>query len=346
LIQTITLLVRFLFTIEFNTFVMKKTLSILIPLIVLAVAGGYFIASAGSDNFGSDTAGGNSGEPGSSAETEAYVPGNKFNDYWYDGKAELSSYTLNQARYGEMREGNAVLVFVTEDFSLSELTKADGNNGAKVPVLKVNFDKKFLTGIYPYSMLMTTAVPVDMNRYPRALKVSGSVQEWCGHTYTQLNLSGNKYEFMEHSYFPGEGDQSATTKATLTEDELWVRIRLAPDKLPVGKADLLPGVFYTRLKHQPMTASQVELSKSPDPDATGTTIYTISWPNGSRTLKISYQNDFPHMIEGWEDIFVSGWGEGAKSLTTKATRNKTLKLDYWNRNKNSDLPLRKDLGLE
>lgn len=323
---------------------MKKTLSILLPLVVLVVLGGYYIASAGS--------GTESDNPGKFSEPESSeVDGNSaensgFNDYWYDGNAELNSYTLQQARYGEMREGNAVLVFVTEDFSLSELTKHGGNGGTSVPVLKVNFDKKFLTGIYPYSMLMSVAVPLDMKRYPHALKVSGSVQEWCGHTYTQLNLKGDKYEFMEHSYFPGEGDQAATTNAILTEDELWVRIRVAPDKLPVGKADLLPGVFFTRLKHQPMTPSKVELSKSPDPDATGSTIYTIAWPNGSRTLKIRYQNDFPHLIEGWEDAYVSGWGAGAKTLTTTATLNKTLKLDYWNRHNNSDLPLRNDLGLE
>ena len=38
----------------------------------------------------------------------------KFNDYWYRGEAELNSYTLEQARYGEIHKGEAVLVFVTE----------------------------------------------------------------------------------------------------------------------------------------------------------------------------------------------------------------------------------------
>jgi hypothetical protein len=40
-----------------------------------------------------------------------------FNEYWYQGKAEITSYDLQQARYGENREGSAVLVFVSEDFS-------------------------------------------------------------------------------------------------------------------------------------------------------------------------------------------------------------------------------------
>ncbi|MBK6893010.1 MAG: hypothetical protein IPH00_07720 [Flavobacteriales bacterium] len=43
------------------------------------------------------------------------APSAEFNTYWHQGKAELSHYALTQARYGELRDGNAVLVFVTED---------------------------------------------------------------------------------------------------------------------------------------------------------------------------------------------------------------------------------------
>src|SRR5437879_1004520 len=45
--------------------------------------------------------------------------------WWGDGKAELDGYALTQPRYGEPREGTAVLVFVTEDFSDSARVKAD-----------------------------------------------------------------------------------------------------------------------------------------------------------------------------------------------------------------------------
>ena len=55
----------------------------------------------------------------------AFKPSKDFYDYWYGGKAEISSYKLEQARYGEMREGSAVLVFVTEDFLPDEQVKAD-----------------------------------------------------------------------------------------------------------------------------------------------------------------------------------------------------------------------------
>jgi len=40
----------------------------------------------------------------------------EFKEYWYAGNAEITSYKLDQARYGELREGTSVLVYVTEPF--------------------------------------------------------------------------------------------------------------------------------------------------------------------------------------------------------------------------------------
>ncbi len=85
-----------------------------------------------------------------SAEKKAAVPlTQEFKDYWYAGKAEISSYQLKQARYGETREGNAVLIYVTEDFLPDAQVKADNQNESNVPVLKLNATKKFNTGNYP-----------------------------------------------------------------------------------------------------------------------------------------------------------------------------------------------------
>jgi len=43
----------------------------------------------------------------------------KFSNYWYQGKAEVNVFDLQQSRYGEVRPGKAVMIFVTEDFSVS-----------------------------------------------------------------------------------------------------------------------------------------------------------------------------------------------------------------------------------
>src|SRR5690606_13528887 len=72
----------------------------------------------------------------------------QFGKYWFQGKAEISSFDLVQYRYGEAREGEAVMIFVTEDFSKKKHVKLDdpetaGNDAVKV--LKLNKTKDFVT---------------------------------------------------------------------------------------------------------------------------------------------------------------------------------------------------------
>ena len=54
-----------------------------------------------------------------------------FDTYWYQGLAELSRYDLKQSRYGQVRQGEAVLVYVTEDFSTAETGQERRPQGAK-----------------------------------------------------------------------------------------------------------------------------------------------------------------------------------------------------------------------
>lgn len=275
---------------------------------------------------------------------EAFEPSAEFKAYWHGGEAELTSYKLEQARYGEMHAGTAMLMFVAEDFSTEALTKADGTNGPAMPVLKVNFEKKFVTGIYPYSILMTTASPLDVARHPLPLKVATSTQEWCGHTYTQLNEHNKKFELTVHSYFPGEGDQSRILEGVLPEDALWTRLRIAPPGLPTGNFKLIPGTIYARLRHQAMDPVIVTGSQLPG-DSAGVKVYQVAYNDGSRLLKIRYTEAFPHVILGWEEDYEEGFGPTARHFVTRATRIVTKKLDYWNRHKNADRVLRDEMGL-
>src|SRR6266851_2205386 len=78
---------------------------------------------------------------------------------WGDGKGEVSGYDLTFPRYGELREGAAVVVFVTETFSTWARVKSDPGKHPKsdeFPVLKLNLVQDFPTGIYDYN-LMTSA---------------------------------------------------------------------------------------------------------------------------------------------------------------------------------------------
>ncbi|MDX1584656.1 MAG: hypothetical protein R3338_13750, partial [Thermoanaerobaculia bacterium] len=77
--------------------------------------------------------------------------GEEFWSHWGDGKAELSGYDLDFPRYGEMRDGVAVLIFVTEPFTIEPRVKADGPNARTstvFQVMKLNLVRDFPTGIY------------------------------------------------------------------------------------------------------------------------------------------------------------------------------------------------------
>jgi hypothetical protein len=65
-----------------------------------------------------------------------------------------------------------------------------------------------------------------------------------------------------------------------------------------------------------------------------------------RTLEINFSAKFPYTIENWSETATSGFGTGAKQLTTRATKIKTLNTPYWQENHNRDLFLRDSLGLK
>jgi hypothetical protein len=266
----------------------------------------------------------------------------EFKQYWYAGKAELCSYDLMQARYGEIHEGSAVTIFVTEDFSKSKQVKLDNPQTAgndKLPVLKLNLIKKFNTGIYSYSIMMSVFSPVDIDNYPDAVKVTANVQEWCGMSFMQLNKRESAFEVNSYSYFEKEGDQSATFKSCIPEDQLWNLIRLSPGRLPLGKQQLLPGSLYTRLTHLPLSVQAAVLTLQ---DEGTVSIYTIDYTTQKHTITIRFEKSFPHKILGWEETFP---GFDGKLLTTTATLNKTLMSDYWAHHNNSDRVMREQLGL-
>lgn len=298
-------------------------------------------ADAGSQNKGgADT-----------AAHRAMSPDAGFSAYWHQGKAELTRYALEQARYGEMRNGDAVLIFVTEDFRGDKHVKLESDPTGKdvVPVLKLNLVKKFFTGIYPYSMMTSVFTPVDLSARPHTLKVSTTSQEWCGHTFTQLNFRGNKYELESRSYFEREADQDLSLGVALLEDEVWSRIRLKPSGLPTGDIEIIPSTMSSRLRHVPLaveraTATMAAIAR----DSSGAEMirYTIAYKNSERTLAIDFQKNFPHTIMGWSESYKDGFGPNAKMLTTRAVRTNSMMLDYWNRHATIDDSLRQELGLE
>lgn len=269
----------------------------------------------------------------------------KFNAYWYAGKAELNTYELNQLRYGEMRKGRTVLIFVTEDFNTEDQVKQETEDKANsTSVLKLNSMTQFVTGIYDYSLMTSVFTPVDTLSFPHSLKVTSSSQDWCGQSFLQTNASGNHFRIQSFSYFQAEGDEQLKLKQTWLEDELWNRIRINPQSLPRGECTIIPSAEYLRLQHTPIAAynavGSLSLEAMKDTDNNSISIYKLVYATLDRELVIRFRSEFPHRITGWEERQTS---DG--KLVSEGTLKKTLLNSYWNKNKMEHLPLRDTLRL-
>ncbi|MFK7785281.1 MAG: septum formation inhibitor Maf, partial [Crocinitomicaceae bacterium] len=261
-------------------------------------------------------------------------------DYWYHSKAEITSYKLEQARYGEVHEGTAVFVFVTEPFSPTNFAKADTRSKDNVSVLKLNQTRKFNTGIYPYSIMTSSFLPFKKGDH--SIKISSSSQEWCGHTYMEVqNPQNGHFGVKIDSYFEGETQDLTKSVAALMEDDIWTIIRLR-DNLPTGSVSMYPSMVATRLLHIPYKPYACTISLE---DEGGEILYYhLEYPELDRSLTIEFEAAHPRKIVGWKETNYSGFGDNRKQLTTTATRMKSINTDYWNRNSVADSTYRKELN--
>lgn len=262
----------------------------------------------------------------------------EFKDYWFDGKAEITSYKLMQERYGEIREGTAVNIFVTEEFLPEEQVKANTSSTTNNLVMKLNQMKNFNTGIYPYAIMSSSFSPISTTGH--ALKISNSVQEWCGQVYMQLN-NRDDFEIEAHSYFEGEADQKLSLQKTWLEDELWNLIRINPEELPTGDLSVIPSFEYIRLRHKEIKEYKAFANLK---QGDSITVYTLNYIDLQRQLQLFFKSRFPYEIEKWEEVNVSKQNDTLRLRTTATKRNR-MKIDYWNKNRNEFTHLRDSLDL-
>jgi hypothetical protein len=294
----------------------------------------YWVAFSGCDNAPKQMAVANEGKAVLTSQVN-----NDFNAYWYAGKAELNSYDYYINRYDEPRNGYGVFVFVTEDLSKSKQVKLDNPAAAgddRVPVLKLNAIQRFQTGIYDYSMMSSLFTPVDIQKYPRSLKATTTVQDWCGHVFSQLNLKGDKYHISQYSYFEMEGDNISDTEGAMYEDEVFTRLRINPMSLPTASTRIIPNMTYTRIRHKPIAPQNAKIDIKDAPNGLKTCI--ITYTDVKRRMEVSFEAAFPHKIMGFTEY------EGDKKLSEAKLR-KTLMDAYWEHHDLKSDPMRADLGL-
>ena len=269
---------------------------------------------------------------------------------WGDGKAELNGYSLKQPRYGEVRDGTAVLVFVTEDFSDALRVKADpGKHPASdvFPVMKLNFVRDFQTGIYDYNVMTSTFVRTDGSPPFSPVKISFSSQEWCGHVYQQWLARGDKLVGVSHSYFDGEADATSQLPIPATgifEDALPILVRgLRGDLLAAGESrtvPFLPSTLRARFGHKAQAWGEATLSRAKEAKEVTSALgrvraFTITVAEkGGDSTTFTVEAEAPHRLLGWQ----SSSGEAGHLLGS-------ARLPYWQMNQPGGEQALRQLGL-
>ena len=273
-----------------------------------------------------------------------------FYAHWGDGRAEISSYKVMQPRYGEMRQGYGVLIFVTEDIHRKTLIKVERPSTPKaerIYALKLNNVLKFTTGIYDYSVMTSvfSAVEGEAGRPFEMRKVTLSAQEWCGHVFDEVQVRGEQLAGFINSYFEGEGRQPyelERPQAFESEDHLLIRIReLRGAFLEQGTSTevaLLPSLWSIRVRHRPHALVQVVLHKGRVETiaVNGRSFAAIpwKWEAGDWWKTVWVEAAYPRRILLWEDS-TGGRGEWIE----------TVREPYWQLHGNGDVVLRQRLGI-
>ena len=286
------------------------------------------------------------------AFAETALADSQFYEHWADGKAELNSYRVVQPRYGELREGYGVLIFVTEDMNRGSLIKVETAATPpedRVYVLKLNNVLKFNTGIYDYSVMTSvfSAVAGLQQKEPMELcKITLTGQEWCGHVFEEVLAKPGQFAGRLFSYFEAEGTQSYALprlEQVVSEDHLLIRIReLVGPVMSAGeerKVDLLPALWQFRIRHEKRALAKALLRKGHAEVIAhaDTSLMAIPWSwtlDSGRQTTAWVEEAYPHRIIRWKD------SDGGTGELLQSTRE-----PYWRLNSNADEIFRQRLEI-
>jgi len=275
-----------------------------------------------------------------------------FAGYWQQGKAELSRYRLVQARYGNLNQGELIVITVTEPFNADKQVKSDSFSGKSVrQVLKAQTMRRFTTGIYDYAMTTTSFKPIDDAVDFPAMKITSTSVDWCGQTFAQLNQIAGGYRIESRSYFETEADEDFKVSGAFSEDEIWQRIRLAPEALPQGSVRILPALVAARLRHRRLAP---EIATATTSNYEGSEIsgknlrsYRLVYAQGlqeERVVDFVFERGFPYKIVGYTEEYADGF-VNPRRLKTVARLTQQALLDYWAKHDPEHEAMRRQLGV-
>lgn len=231
-------------------------------------------------------------------------------------------------------------MYVTEPISRRTLIKDDDAQGAdRMDVLKLNISEKFLTGVYPYSVLTSVFCPSD--QYDRArfspAKITLSAQEWCGHVFLGAWPDERSFALRGMSYFASEGDveeRVPCAQGTLYEDALLVQLRELDGPFAGGgdwEGTLVPSLWRNRRAHRPLRPEPASIRRSNlDED---TTRFTLEAGAFRRTFDVEKRGD--KRVIAWQS------SDGGRARLLRSTR-----MPYWALHDPGDERHRAEFGLD
>ena len=274
-------------------------------------------------------------EPRASATSE-------FWEHWGDGRAELSGYRVTTARYGEPREGELSLIYVTEPHDRRSWIKDDAAESPdRVEVLKLIRTNTFLTGIYPYSVMSSTFAPVDHWREERfqPVRINLEVQEWCGSVSHRVWPGPDRLRSLRLSYFASEGEtlrDLEIPRETLYEDALLIQLRELDSDFQGGgdwEGWIVPELWQLRTGHGPIRAVEARITRS-EVRRGGNPVTRFVLDAGDYQRTFDVEREPPRRVLGW----TTSTGEEAELIATE-------RLAYWELNRTGDESYREELGL-
>jgi hypothetical protein len=225
---------------------------------------------------------------------------------WDDGQAEISAYDAVEQRYGAGRPFTAYIIVVKEDFSRSQLVKADpGHNRFDLmPVLKMNQVIHYQTGIYAYQQMASCffeRASMDL------VKFSVTSSEWCGNSYKEYQKRDHRASLHVHTYWDGEAEADYDLPVgpdVVLYDQMPLWVRTLPQR--AGEAmrlRLVPGQISSRgSEPQPLAALLEAKDEAPVETPAGRFTarrWELQYGAGRRDLYWT-AGEYPYLLVAWD----------------------------------------------
>lgn len=223
---------------------------------------------------------------------------------WDDGNAEVAKYDVREPRYGIMRDGEATVIVVKEDFDADALVKADGSPpDHRVTVMKLNTVLTVPAGVYTYRQMSSAFITRTEGK---PVKLTVGSQEWCGMTSKKMEVESDQLVLEAWSYFGAEGNPTFRTPAgarTVLADALplWLRT-LDRNDTSAREVTVYPAQMSNRAVEPDPYQATVRIGEPQALEVPAGSIdsYPVRVTAGDKKATYWFMTEFPHTMVRWE----------------------------------------------